>query len=262
MKFGMPTLIELSDLKSTADLCCELDLNFIELNMNMPQFCPERLESGEIKRISKESRIEFTIHLPEETDLATFHEAVRLGHMERCKEAVLWASESGIRLVNLHVNNGVYFTLPERKVYIYAQNAELFTEKIVHSFAELNEMTKQKGITLCVENCGDFGTKHVKYAVSTLLQKGLAHLTWDVGHDAKAGYYDLEFIKANISSLKHMHLHDADDKSDHQVLFSGKVDIHQRIKIARDNNLNIVVEVKTIDALRESVRRLKEHGYL
>lgn len=101
----------------------------------------------------------------------------------------------------------------------------------------------------------------VLYFATTLLQRGLVYLTWDVGHDAKAGYSDSKFIKAHSSSLRHMHLHDVDDKSDHQILFSGKVDIHQRIEIARDNDLNIVVEVKTIEALRESVRRLKEHGY-
>lgn len=93
MKFGIPTLIEIPDFKSTVELCNELGLAFIELNMNMPQFCPESVEPTEIKRISEETGIEFTLHLPEETDLATFHEAVRLGHMERCKEAALWAGE-------------------------------------------------------------------------------------------------------------------------------------------------------------------------
>lgn len=76
--------------------------------MNIPQFCPESIEPTEIKRISKETGIEFTLHLPEETGLATFHEAVRLGHAERCKEAALWAGQSGIRRINLHINNGVY----------------------------------------------------------------------------------------------------------------------------------------------------------
>lgn len=36
MKLGMPTLIELPDINKTADLCEELELSFIELNMNMP----------------------------------------------------------------------------------------------------------------------------------------------------------------------------------------------------------------------------------
>lgn len=260
MKFGMPTLIEIPDLKLTVDLCSGLGLGFIELNMNMPQFCPESIEPVEIRRISKETGITFTLHLPEETDLATFHDTVRLGHMERCKEAILWAGKSGIKLINLHINNGVYFTLPDRKEYIYAQNADGFTERIVHSIEELHQLVQQRGIILCVENCGDFGRKHVADVVDVLLQKDLVKLTWDVGHDAKAGYSDTEFIKAHIHCLKHMHLHDADEKSDHQVPFSGKVDIYEKIQIARENSLSIVIEVKTIDALNKSVRRLNENG--
>ena len=34
--FGMPTLIELNSIKENVELCKELNLNFIELNMNMP----------------------------------------------------------------------------------------------------------------------------------------------------------------------------------------------------------------------------------
>ena len=36
LDFGMPTLIELNSIKENVELCKELNLNFIELNMNMP----------------------------------------------------------------------------------------------------------------------------------------------------------------------------------------------------------------------------------
>ena len=39
MKIGMPTLIEVPDIIRTVELCKELGLSFIELNMNMPEFC-------------------------------------------------------------------------------------------------------------------------------------------------------------------------------------------------------------------------------
>ncbi len=38
MKLGMPTLIELNTLEDNAKLCKELGLDFIEINMNLPQF--------------------------------------------------------------------------------------------------------------------------------------------------------------------------------------------------------------------------------
>lgn len=38
MDFGMPTLIENDTLEDNAKLCNELGLQFVELNMNLPQF--------------------------------------------------------------------------------------------------------------------------------------------------------------------------------------------------------------------------------
>ncbi len=44
MEFGMPTLIEIDDFEHTLELANELSLNFIELNMNLPQYQCEELE--------------------------------------------------------------------------------------------------------------------------------------------------------------------------------------------------------------------------
>ena len=47
MQFGMPTLIENHTLEDNIDLCSSLGLNFIELNMNFPEYqvpCLERTD--------------------------------------------------------------------------------------------------------------------------------------------------------------------------------------------------------------------------
>lgn len=38
MIYGMPTLIENEDLEANAKLCKEVGFDFIELNMNFPQY--------------------------------------------------------------------------------------------------------------------------------------------------------------------------------------------------------------------------------
>lgn len=45
IQFGMPTLIEHRNLEETVMLCKELGLEFIELNMNLPQYQIECLEN-------------------------------------------------------------------------------------------------------------------------------------------------------------------------------------------------------------------------
>ncbi len=37
MKIGMPTLVKLKKIEDQIKLCKELQLDFIELNMNLPQ---------------------------------------------------------------------------------------------------------------------------------------------------------------------------------------------------------------------------------
>ena len=45
MQFGMPTLIENRTLAENISLCKELGLNFIELNMNFPEYQIDKLEN-------------------------------------------------------------------------------------------------------------------------------------------------------------------------------------------------------------------------
>ena len=44
MQFGMPTLIENRTLQDNIDLCKNLGLQFIELNMNFPEYQVDKLE--------------------------------------------------------------------------------------------------------------------------------------------------------------------------------------------------------------------------
>ena len=45
MQFGMPTLIEIKSIEETAALCHELGLAFIELNMDLPEYQADMLDS-------------------------------------------------------------------------------------------------------------------------------------------------------------------------------------------------------------------------
>lgn len=119
MKLGMPTLVEYARLEDNLELCRRLGLEFVEINMNLPVCNPEVTGAAELLRLKREYGVELTIHLPEELDLGSIHGAMRQGHVQRCKEAIDWASGAEIEILNLHLNPGVYFTLPDRKIWIY-----------------------------------------------------------------------------------------------------------------------------------------------
>jgi hypothetical protein len=44
MQFGMPTMTETKSIEPCVELCYELGLDFVELNMNLPEYQVERLD--------------------------------------------------------------------------------------------------------------------------------------------------------------------------------------------------------------------------
>ena len=77
MNYGMPTLIELPDMEDCAALCKELELQFIEFNMNLPQYQPDTLDEAKLERIARDYGIFYTIHLDENMNVADFNPYVR-----------------------------------------------------------------------------------------------------------------------------------------------------------------------------------------
>ncbi|MEF2965811.1 sugar phosphate isomerase/epimerase family protein [Paenibacillus sp. M1] len=257
MKLGMPTLIEYRNIQDNIQLCKELELEFVELNMNLPIFLPETLPAQDILKLKKHHGIDFTIHLPEELDLSSFHQPIRKGHIERCKETIKWAQAAEIKTVNMHINNGIYFTLPHTRVWINEQYEERFLALLLDSCSELYELCEQTSVQLCIENTSNFHIPFIRRALEKLSDI-YDHfcITWDVGHDAIGGYGDQAFILAHSEKVRHMHIHDYNGKSDHQPLFSGQVPLGDRLQFAKDRNLSVVVEVKTSSALKDSISKL------
>ncbi|MDF2670084.1 MAG: endonuclease [Paenibacillus sp.] len=258
MKLGMPALVEYRSIVENVELCHKLGLDFVELNMNLPQCLPETLSYQQINAHKERYSVDFTIHLPEEMDLSSFHPPIRKGHIERCKQAMEWAHLSGIRVLNMHLNKGIYFTMPDSKVWINEQYESEFVELLYESYLELYKLAKSYEVMLCIENTGNFHIPFVRRALDALSEFDNFYLTWDVGHDAKADFVEESVFTHYQASIRHMHLHDYNGQSDHQPLYSGIVPINERLNIAMKDQLSVVIEVKTSEALAESVSALKK----
>jgi sugar phosphate isomerase/epimerase len=259
MKLGMPSLIEFKTLEQNVKLCHELRLDFIELNMNLPICMPESLDYKEIRRIKKEYGIQFTVHLPEELDLSSFHPSIRKGHLERCKETIEWASLAEIRTLNMHLNNGIYFTLPHQKMWINEQYQEEFKQMLYESYAVLYSIAESMDVELCIENTCNFHMPFISSALEMLESFEIFNLTLDVGHDAKANYNEEPIFMRFKDCIKHMHLHDYNGKSDHQELYTGTVPINDRLQFAYKHDLSVVIEVKTSESLKESINQVRSN---
>ena len=253
MNYGMPTLIELPEIEDCAALCRDLGLQFVEFNMNLPQYQPDTLDLGRLDRAAKEYGIFYTIHLDENMNVADFNPYVVEGYFRTVRETIELAKKLGIPVLNMHLSRGVHFTLPERKVFLFDQYRERYLEGVA-AFRDLcSDCIGGSGIRVCVENYTGY-TPFQEAALDVLLESEVFGLTLDVGHNHCQDYRDEPLILAREERLRHMHIHDCIGKKDHQALGAGEVDLLKYFALAEKQECTVLLETKTIAGLRQSVQ--------
>lgn len=257
MNFGMPALVEIGGVEQTAALCRELELDFIELNMNFPQYQLGTMDAQQLRRIARQYGVFYTLHLDDNMNVADFNPAVAKAWQDTVVGAVELAKTLEIPVLNMHLSMGGVVTLPERKVYLfdayraeYFENLRLFRERC-------EEAAGGSGVRICIENTAGYPAWQAG-ALDLLLQSEVFGLTLDVGHDFCTGGGDLEIIRQRKHRLHHMHLHDAaKPKRDHLALGTGEVDLDARLALAEECGCTVVLETKTAAALGASVEWLR-----
>ncbi len=256
--FGMPTLIELDTIEENLALCQTLGLDFIELNMNLPQYQTQALRENLdlFRRLSARTGVFFTLHLDENLNFADFNPLVREAYCQAATEAIAIAKELHIPVVNLHMPQGVHFTLPEKKVYLFEAYRDDFMGS-VRRFRDLcEEAVGGAPVRICVENTDGY-MDFQKEAVEILLASPCFSLTWDIDHSHAEGERDEAFLLQHKDRLAHFHLHDAKGKSNHLALGTGEIDLPARLHLAAENGCRCVIETKTALALGQSVTYLR-----
>lgn len=261
MEFGMPTLIEAAELESCAALCRELGLDFIELNMNLPQYQPDAFDADAAERIARAYGVGYTLHLDENLNVCDFNPYVAEAYRRTVRGSIALAKRLHMPVLNLHMCGGVYFTLPEKKVYLF----DVYRDRYLRDMrAFRDECEREIGgadVTLCVENCSGF-TAFERDAIELLLQSPVFALTLDAGHSHGCGGVDEAFIASHGARLRHMHLHDAQGRKNHLPLGTGELDVENMLALAKQKSCRVVLETKTVAGLTQSVRWVREHGWL
>ena len=254
--YGMPTLIETNTLEECANLCAKLGLNFIELNMNLPQYQLDKIDVNYFKNVANKYGIYYTIHLDENLNVSDFNPYIANAYKGTVANSIEIAKKLGIKILNMHMTKGVYFTLPDKKVHLFSEYKEQYLKSII-DFRNMCETTiGDTDIKICIENCDGY-EDFQKEAIELLLDSKVFALTFDVGHNHGIGGTDEEFIMKHKNRLNHIHLHDALGRKNHLTLGTGEMDIGKYINLAKEQNCNVVLETKTIDGLKQSVEWLK-----
>jgi len=259
----MPTLIENPSLEQSLTLCSELGLDFIELNMNLLDYQTDELDMIKLCEIANEYDIYFTIHLDENLNPCDFNERVATAYTETVIRTIDNAKQLAIPILNMHMNPGVWFTLPDKKVFLFDKYESEYMLKLTAFRDACTAAIGSSNIQICVENCGDYGDKpYLHKGLTLLLQSPAFALTFDVGHNAGAGYSDEPTIMEHADRFTHFHIHDASGRSNHLILGEGDVDLTKYIDLVKSHSCRAVIEVKTVDGLQKSVEWLKARGRL
>ena len=272
MQFGMPTLIENHTLEENAALCEALGLRFIELNMNFPEYQVDRLEqTDELVRIAEQHHLYYTVHLDENLNIADFNPLVTKAYMETVRRTIL-AAKALLPLrdrygdpaqpltLNMHMHHGIYITLPDRKVQMYERNFETYMQSFAVFRSLCEEWIGDSSIMMAVENTDGF-RDYEKKMIAYLLESKKFGLTWDIGHSKAIREADVSFLMEHQDKLIHFHIHDGTETPprNHLALGDGEIDLDARLKLAAERNARCVLETKTISALKQSVRWLRNN---
>lgn len=273
IQFGMPTLIENSTLEDNAALCSSLGLKFIELNMNFPEYQLERLEQTDtMMQIAEQAGIYYTIHLDENLNIADFNQLVTGAYLETVRRSIAVAKKlmclrdrygdnSQPLILNMHMNHGIYITLPDRKVQMYDRDFDTYIDAFAMFRSLCEEWIGDSDVMIAVENTDGF-RNYEKKAIEYLLESPKFGLTWDIGHSKAAGEKDVPFILEHKERLIHFHIHDGSEipPRNHLALGDGEIVLLDRLKQAKDRNARGVLETKTVEALKQSVKWLSKNN--
>ena len=274
MQFGMPTLIENKTLEDNVNLCSSLGLKFIELNMNFPEYQVDQLErTDRLIQIAEQAGIYYTIHLDENMNIADFNQLVSDAYLETVRRSIEVAKKllclrdrfgdsSQPLILNMHMNHGIYITLPDRKVQMYDRDFDTYMKSFAVFSERCEEWIGESDVMISVENTDGF-RGYEKRAIEFLLESGRFGITWDIGHSKAIGEKDVPYIMDHKDRIMHFHIHDGSENppKNHLALGDGEIDLADRLRLAESRNARCVLETKTIEALKKSVRWLeREYG--
>ena len=152
MKLGMPQLYEYDTIEENLILAKQLNLDFIELNLNFG-YCRKEMEEGKLFDLLKKYNIEATLHFYDEADFGSYDEVVNAYLILLEKYAKL--GKDYIKLINVHNNPGPIVTISGIKNYIYDKEYDVYIKNLIKNLKKAEEICNKYNIKMVIENKAD-----------------------------------------------------------------------------------------------------------
>lgn len=238
MKLGMPQLYEFDTIEENLILAKQLNLDFIELNLNFG-YCRKEMEEGKLFDLLKRYDIEATLHFYDEADFGSYDEVVNayLSLLEKYSKL----GKGYIKMINVHNNPGPIVTISGIKNYIYDKEYNEYIKRLISNLKKAEEICLENDIKLVIEN-----TNIPNYMIKTykdLYEAGFK-FNYDIGHDDNDNYMLFDIIKNIPLEFDEFHIHDGNKKTCHLTLSEGTIELKYFKELAVKHNAYVVLEVK------------------
>ena len=260
MKYGMPTLVECKDITECVEVAALCGLDFVEINMSFPNYQPTTLDVGKLRALSEKTGVFYTIHADESLNPFDFNPAVSECYFKCMAECIDFALALDIPLINMHLLKGVYVTLPDKVILLNDVYREEYISRVKSFILMCEEKIGSSALKIAIENVDSNPfTESQKEALKLFMKSPVFALTLDTGHDDCLEGKDRFIYNEHPEKLIHMHLHDSDGKHAHLPLGEGRVNIKNQLDLLGENK-TCLIEVKTVDGLKKSIKYLETRG--
>ena len=254
IKLGMPTLMEFTNIKENLEIAKQLNLDFLELNINM-QYCTPtdelRLKLIEYK---SEYNIDFTMHFYDTLDISSTSKYYR-NYLYTEFSEIGKHLEGIVHKMVLHLDPGAFMTINSTKKYVYGFDKS-YISRTLNTLITIREILHTFGISIVLENVPIHPFMENLYKE---LNDHAFMFCFDIGHDVIYNNYLFSSFKEKHNLfISHMHMHNVAGLKDHQELSVGDLDIDSYIDYAADHNIDVVIEVKDVENLRKSVSYIQK----
>lgn len=258
MKYGMPTLVECADVSECVGVAVRTGLDFVEINMSFPQYCRASLDINELREISAHHGVFYTIHADEALNPFDFNKKVSDCYFDVMMDTIDTALEISAPIVNMHLQKGIYVTLPDRVILLSDVYREEYLERVGEFIRTCEKRIGDAELRIAIENVDTTPfTASQQAALELFMKSPVFALTRDTGHELCLGFADSHIFERYPDRVIHTHLHDARGKSCHLPLGEGEVNIRQRL--SSPYLKTCLVEVKTVKGLERSLDYLRSN---
>ena len=176
------------------------------------------------------------------------------------EEIISFGTKFNIYKYNLHLDPGIHFSLPDKKVFIYQEYLKEYLNAYKRSCDLLSKIADKYNAIILFENVKI--ESYTLKAIEAISNYNNLFFTLDLGHNIRYGNVAKEQFLKYENKIRHIHLHDFNGLKDHQELFTGLLNIKEELDFCEKNNLDVLIEVKRKEELINSVNNLHKFEYL